>query len=159
MGMKTVFENKNLIYNFLKQSLLNASIKNLSGKPVNYIWENFHPDFDKDSCPAIVLFKGQLSFLKTELDQFTIVYPVNFDLQLVTIDYSLKSLDEADLLTEDLMAKALEAIEESIESDEDIKSLLSRIEVQNIQYGPSEPIVNPYFSNLRALLVCELSKY
>jgi len=154
--MLKIFQDRLNIYSAFCKYIEEAKLTNPRGLVVSKVQEEFYENYDKDSCPIVVLQKGPFSLLKFDVDQFSIVMPTAFDLQLIAIDYSLKSFVEADLIAEELLSGAIDAISNGLEKDNNTKDLMKQIEVQTIQWGPSEVNSNLYFSDIRAVIVCVL---
>jgi len=157
--MLSIFENRNTIQKAFADYIIEAEIKNKRNQIITSVAEEFYENYDKDSCPIVILQKGPFSQLKFEVDQFSFMYPASFDLQLIVIDYSLRNLKDADETVEQILSDCLEAIENGLNNDLQILQLLRNVEIQSIQYGPSEVESDIYFSDIRAVISCSLKSF
>ena len=88
----------------------NAAIKDKKDFLIKIYKRSIPNNFSKEDCPAIAVVKSDVGGRSVETDQPDLEKPCELRIIVGISDFSMVDLDEADILTDDLVNKILDAL-------------------------------------------------
>jgi hypothetical protein len=104
----------NEIRDAVKERIGDAEIKNLNGVEATIYKRNIPRKLGPESVPLISVFKREARGAVTEADQPDIRLPATLAVGVGIADYSSIDIDEAEVLTDDLINKIIDALTEDL---------------------------------------------
>ena len=118
----------NEIRDAVKKQIEDAGIENKNGVKAVVYQRAIPPKLGPDNVPLISVFKRDASGASTEADQPDIRLPATLSIGVGIADYSPLDLDEAEVLTDDLVNQIIDALGENLDLGDTVYGItVSRI--------------------------------